>query len=342
LSISIERTLPQDEWRRFVDEHPAGNIFHTPEMFQVFSLTQGYRPELWAAVKDGRPLALFLPVRIALTSHWLRRFTSRAVIYGSVLCAPTIQGKKALAALLHQYKQEVKGALLFTELRNLSDLTDIQPILNECGFSPEGHLNYLIDLEPPAETIWCRLSKKTRQHVQKARRCNITVEEMTEAEKIKIVYKLINQVYNRVGVPLPSFTLFQSAFDTLFPRGMLRAVVARVDDQYVAANLLLTYKDVIFDWYRGSDRTFSSCYPEPLMIWEILQWGRERGFHWFDFGGAGKPDEDYGPRVFKSRWGGTLVNYGRNTYIHAPIRFKLSRAGYQIARKFLWSNTYEQ
>ena len=78
------------------------------------------------------------------------------------------------------------------------------------------------------------------------------------------------------------------------------------------------------------------------MIWEILQWGRERGFHWFDFGGAGKPDEDYGPRVFKSRWGGTLVNYGRNTYIHAPIRFKLSRAGYQIARKFLWSNTYEQ
>jgi lipid II:glycine glycyltransferase (peptidoglycan interpeptide bridge formation enzyme) len=186
------------------------------------------------------------------------------------------------------------------------------------------------------------MSKKTRQHVQKARRGNVTVEEITEAEKLGIVYKLINRVYSRARVPFPSFTLFQAAFDILFPRGMLRAVLARLDDQYVGANLVLTYKGLILDWYRGSDRSFSFCYPEPLMVWEILQWGRERGFHCFDFGGAGKPDEDYGPRIFKSRWGGTLVNYGRNTYIHAPIRLKLSRAGYQIAREFLWSKMSEQ
>ena len=107
MSISIERTLPQDEWRRFVDEHPAGNIFHTPEMFQVFSRTQGFRPELWAAIENRRTLALLLPVQIALRDHWLRRFTSRAVTYGSVLCAPTVEGKKALAMLLHHYIPDV-------------------------------------------------------------------------------------------------------------------------------------------------------------------------------------------------------------------------------------------
>ena len=43
MSITIVRTLPEDEWRRFVEGYLAGNIFHTPEMFQVFSRAKGYQ-----------------------------------------------------------------------------------------------------------------------------------------------------------------------------------------------------------------------------------------------------------------------------------------------------------
>jgi hypothetical protein len=53
MSITIVHTLPEEEWRRFVEEHPAGNIFHTPEMFQVFSRAKGHQPELWAAIEGG-------------------------------------------------------------------------------------------------------------------------------------------------------------------------------------------------------------------------------------------------------------------------------------------------
>jgi phage gp29-like protein len=34
MGITIVRTLSEEKWRRFVEEHPAGNIFHTPEKFQ--------------------------------------------------------------------------------------------------------------------------------------------------------------------------------------------------------------------------------------------------------------------------------------------------------------------
>jgi hypothetical protein len=66
MTISIVNRLPEDQWRDFVEEHPAGTIFHTPEMFQVFGRTKDFQPELWAATEDGDVLALLLPVRITL------------------------------------------------------------------------------------------------------------------------------------------------------------------------------------------------------------------------------------------------------------------------------------
>jgi hypothetical protein len=51
MSITIVRSIPEADWRRFVEQQPSGNIFHTPEMFKLFSDTQGHRPQLWAALE---------------------------------------------------------------------------------------------------------------------------------------------------------------------------------------------------------------------------------------------------------------------------------------------------
>jgi len=336
MSITIVNTLSEEEWRRFVEEHPAGNIFHTPEMFQVFSRAKGHQPELWAATEDGRVLALLLPVRITLLNELLRHFTTRAVAYGSVLCAPGPKGQEALAMLLRTYKRQVNGSALFTELRNLSDLSDVQSVLNECGFIYEEHLNFLIDLDQPEETIWRKISKSGQQSVRTSRNKGTIVEEVTDRQKVTIAYQFLQKVYSRVQVPLASPTLFEAAFDILAPRGMFKIFLARVDEHYVSTCLLLMHKGRIIDWYAGSERAFSSYSSGELLIWHTLQWGKEHHFHLFDFGGAGNPEEDYGPRRFKAKFGGTLVNYGRNTCIHAPVRLKLSQAGYQLARKFLY------
>jgi serine/alanine adding enzyme len=333
--MKIVRSLDAETWRQLVNGHPAGNIFHTPEMFQVFSRTEGHQPELWAATEGGRVLALLLPVRVTLLNGLLCRFTTRAVVYGSVLCAPGTEGQQALAMLLRTYKREVKGSPLFTELRNLSDLRDVQSVLNECGFAYEEHLNFLIDLDQPEETIWRKISKSGRRNVRKSRKKGTIIEELTERQKLTIAYQLLRETYARVQIPLPSPTLFEAAFDILAPRGMFKIFLARVDEHYVGTRFLLMHKGRIIDWYAGDDRAFSAYCLNELLVWHILSWGKEHHFHLFDFGGAGKPDEDYGPREFKARFGHTLVNYGRNICVHHPHLLRFSRWGYQAYRRFL-------
>jgi serine/alanine adding enzyme len=336
MSMTIVQTLPEAEWRRFVEEHPQGNIFHTPEMFQLFTRARGHHPTLWAAVGNGgRVLALLLPVQITLMDGLLCRFTTRAVSYGGVLCAPGIEGKEALAMLLRAYKREMMESILFTELRNLSDLSNIQPVLNDCGFAYEEHLNFLVDLDQPEKTIWRKISKSGRQSVRTSCNKGTIIEEVTERQKVAVSYQLLQKVYTRVQVPLASLTLFEAAFDILGPPGMFKIFLARVDEHYIGTCFLLMHKGRIIDWYAGSNRAFSSYCPGELLIWHILQWGKEHRFHLFDFGGAGNPDKDYGPRKFKAKFGGTPVNYGRNICVHHPHLLSFSRWGYQLYRRFL-------
>jgi len=333
ISINIVRELNEEKWRRFVEEQPQGNIFHTPEMFEVYSRVPQYRPEIWAALKGDVILALLIPLQISLMGGFLRRLTTRSVVHGSILCAPGIEGRDAMINLLQAYAQGAKPRPLFTELRNIFDYSELQATLNKCGFIFEEHLNYLINLNQSEDAIWQGISKSVRKHVRNSQRKGVEIIELSDHQQLIAGYELIKMVFKRIRVPLASFKLFESAFEILVPRGLLKIFLARVNNHYSSIRLVLTYKGVVYDWYMGTDRRFSSYYAEELLIWHTLRWGKENNFRLFDFGGAGKPNEEYGPREFKAKWGGAQVNYGRNIYVHSPSALKFSKAGYEFLRR---------
>jgi len=195
-------------------------------------------------------------------------------------------------------------------------------------------LNFLIDLEQPEEAIWRKISKSGRQCVRTSRNKGTVIEEVTVREKLAVAYRLLQGVYTRVQVPLASPTLFEAAFDVLGPRGMFKVFTARVDGQDVGALLVLLHQGRLITWYGGSDRAFARHYPMEALMWHTMKWGKDHGFRVYDFGGAGKPDEDYGPRKFKAKFHGELVGYGRNVCVHAPMRLELSRRSYAVLRPF--------
>jgi len=336
--MQIVTKLDRELWKRFVDKNPQGNIFHTPEMYDVFSRTRDYHPSFWAMVEDNdRVLALLLPVEIILNSR-LRRLSSRAVVYGGVLCDPSPEGKEGLSLLLKHYKQETNGRNIFTELRNISDTTQLQPLLRKNKFFFEEHLNYLINLDRTPQELLKSFHKRTRKHISRGlRKGLLKVEVASNRNQLEESYTLISKTYQQARIPVAHKSLFEAAFDRLCQKGMVQFLLAYVDNVPVATSVELLYKDVIYGWYSGMDRAYSSYTPNELIMWHILSWGAENGYTIYDFGGAGKPDEDYGVRDFKAKFGGDLVSFGRNKYVTSPLFLKISEFGYGIARRLLFS-----
>lgn len=334
--MRVVRELDADPWGQFVAGHPQGNIFHTPAMFEVFARTRGYRPTLWAVVnEDDRVLAILPCVQITIVGGVLRQLTTRSVAYGSVLCAPGPAGEAALALLLRSYSLGARGGGLLTELRNQSDLAAVQPLLRASGFAYEEHLNFLIDLTLPQERLWQSIRPSARRNIQKARKAGVVVAEVCDTGDIPAVYALLQQVYRRIQVPLPDRSLFEAAFELLYPRGMLRVLTACVEGVAIGALTLLIFNGVLIYWYTGTLREHTAYRAGDLLVWHALELGGRLGLRTFDFGGGGRPDEEYGVRDFKAKFGGELVSFGRNTCVHAPLQLRLSTTGYQLVRRFL-------
>lgn len=337
MDFQLARSLPVDQWQTFVKKHPKGNIFHTPEMYEVFRNTKGYSPDIWAVLKDSHILALILPVHIALTKSGFKRLTTRSVVFGGALCEESPTGKLALAELLRQYKLWAKRSSLFTELRNLDNHDDLQPILGQAGFEYEDHLNYLIPLNCSTGLVFDRIGSRTRKHIRRGiKRRTVRVVEVRSKEQITDCYKLLGYAYRNAQVPLADISLFYAAFEHLVPKGMARFALAYVGTDPAVVSIELLYKEMIYGWYGGTDRKFSSEVPNEILIWEILQWGCEHGYQVYDFGGAGKPNEEYGVRNFKAKFGGDLVCFGRNTWVPNPVLMSGSKFAYSILRKFLF------
>jgi lipid II:glycine glycyltransferase (peptidoglycan interpeptide bridge formation enzyme) len=235
--------------------------------------------------------------------------------------------------LLQTYRRKARTTALFTELRNLSDLSELQPILEKNGFVYEEHLNYLIDLNRPSDEILQSVGRSTRKKIRKTLRDNLVqIIEVKNRVELEPCYETLQKTFSRAKVPLADYSLFAAACEELSPKGMARSLLAKVEGVIAACSIELAYKDVIYGWYGGSDRAYRRISLNEILIWHVLKWGADGDYRLYDFGGAGKPDEKYGVRDFKAKFGGKLVCFGRNRWVHYPALLRLSELGYYIYR----------
>jgi serine/alanine adding enzyme len=332
VSWSVDEHVDRESWSAFVAGHPDGNVFQTPEMHDVFARTRGHRPRV-LAVRDGAEiLALFTPVDVSL-SRLPRLFSTRSIAYGGLLAVRDERGPEAAAMLLERNESLTPGPSLFTEVRNVADPSVVDARLRGAGYEFAEHLNYLVDLRRSPDEVLAGMDARVRSTVRQAlRKGEVEVTMASDGPTRTAAYGLLAGVYRRVGVPLADRSLFEAAFDVLGPRGMVRLWLARVEGRPAACIVALLDGRRVFYWYAGSDRSLARSKANELVTWSVLEWGAANGYETFDWGGAGSPDEPYGVRDFKRKFGGDEVNFGRYTRVHAPNRLAVSSRAYRVVR----------
>ena len=83
----------------------------------------------------------------------------------------------------------------------------------------------------------------------------------------------------------------------------------------------------------GKDAMFKNKYPSVMATWAAMDYAANTGIALFDFMGAGKPNEEYGVREFKSKFGGKLVEYGRYRCVSKPFLFAVGKFGVKLMKK---------
>jgi len=331
-NYKVVRKLDRNKWDKFVLNNPNGNIFQTPEMFEVYKNTKNYEPVFLAVVNEkDEILGTLLAVIQKEYSGFFGNFTARSIIWGGPLVKDN--DTEIYEILLKEYNQSIKGKSIYSQFRNFWEQGDNERIFDKCGFKYEEHLNILFDLNQPEDKLLKQMHKQRRHNVRRAQNKGVFFRELEINKEYEILYKLVNDTYKRVKLPVADKSLFNSAFNILYPKKMARYFGAIFKNKIIGVRIVLCYKDLVYDWYTGSSFADRNKYPNDFLPWQIILWGKKNGFRIFDFGGAGKPGVPYGVRDYKKKFGGKFVNFGRYEKIHKSFLMKIGKMGLKIWQK---------
>ncbi len=327
--MRIVQEIARQKWSDFVYRHPKGNIFQTPEMYEVYLKTKNYQPFFLSVISNsGEVLAVLLSVVQREAKGILGELTARSIILGGPL---VINDERDIFELILNAYDEIAGKrAIYSQFRNMYNMEGFADIFSNLGYLLEDHLDILIDLTKPIDLLWREIHSTRRKQIKRASRRGLRVKVLEKLRDIEKPYSIILEVYKNAKLPIVDPSMFAAANDILSSHGMVVYFVALDDDEIVGVRYILAYRDILYDWYGGSLREYLTKYPNDIIPWEIFKWGKEKGYRMFDFGGAGRPGRKYGVRNYKKRFGGKIVNYGRLQKTHKPLKFVVAKTGFRL------------
>lgn len=328
----IDLSTQEERIHRFLEERSGASIFQTAAYAELQKLVNNQKPFCFGVELDGELLGLVAGVAITNYRWPISLLTSRAIISGG----PVLKEPKpeVLAFLLGSLSKTLRGQVIFTQFRNLKDWGSLIPTFEQKGFTYVAHLDILIDLKQSEQDLIGKISKNKRKNVRKSLNKDCRFEEINDPKIYKTAIALVLDTYERAKVPAPDPSLLQAAFEQLRKKGQFIAFGVFYENDLIGTRMELLYNGLVYDWYAGSHHQHTNKYPNDFLIYYLLLWAKDAGYHTFDFGGAGKPGIPYGVRDYKMKFGGELVEYGRFDKIHNTYLYALGKLGLKAFQLF--------
>lgn len=319
-------------WHEFIENHPNGNPFQTPWIVDFYRSIPGYQP-ISIILKDIKNEIQGVLVAVIQNESGLikSRFSKRAVIYGGPLVMEyqPIYMDALLAELIH-----LTSHAIYIEFRNLFDLSLYSSCFIKAGFIYKEHFNYhvpIISLEENKKI----LSKSKLRQITSSIKAGTVILLADSSDEVKELYNLLLKLYKtKVKKPLPPIQFFLQFYN----RPELGVILVIKNNNRIIGGMIcpIFAKKTIYEWYVcGMDGKEKNIFPSVLITWAAIQFGIDERIELFDFMGAGTPDDSYGVREFKSKFGGNLVCFGRFHRINNRLLHLIGKVAIKAIGKYI-------
>ncbi len=338
MEIQIVNSVDKKQWSDFVLKHPDGNPFQMPWMYEFFQSVNGYIPLCFFAINQNKEIKGCMHALIQMEGSGLKaKLSSRAIISGGPLINfDEPDSLEIFVLLLKTMLKKVSGQTIYIEFRNFFNLEKKYiDVLNSLKFQFEEHLNFIVHLNETENPIY-KLNESKRRQVRKAIDKGAEIIIADNITQIRDYYEILVDLYKyRAKKPLADWTFFKNFFEINCQRKEGIYLLIRKDNKIIGGIMCMMHYKTLFEWYVcGLDREYKDLYPSVMATWASIKYAKDNGFEYFDFLGAGNPNEKYGVRDFKSKFGGITTNYGRYIRINKPLIFNLGKSMVSIYSRF--------
>ena len=330
IKILNHNDIDTHEWQQLVNQSATASYFQTKECYDFYFSLSFLKPFLYGVSENGELKGLVCGYIIADGSLLKRFFSRRAIISGGILISEEIS-HTALSLLLQTLKEKLDKKVIYIEIRNYNDYTKFKSLFEEYDFLFQSHLNFHV-LTPNSESALKNLSTTKRRDVKLSLKEGAEIIEAGNREEVAKYYDLLKLLY-QTKVKTPLFPV--EFFEKLVLDSYGKLFLIKYNGQIIGGSVCVGMeKSVLYEWFVcGTDGKFKNIYPSTLATWAAIKYAAENGYRYFDMMGAGKPEEGYGVREFKSKFGGELVEHGRFLCVISPLLYYIGKKTVEIVKK---------
>lgn len=341
VKILTYEQIDQQQWQTLVDQSPTATWFQTPEAYEFYaSNLEEMTPFAVGIEEDGHLVGVIIGYTTQEKSPIKQLFTCRSIIIGGPLLANDIS-ETALAELLNAVAQCPASRLspfasrltnpIYIESRNFHDYSKWRNIFEANGFAYQPHLNFHVDTSS-VEVVDKNLGKSRKRDIRTTIRDGVTPVYQPTTAQVKEYYQILQNLYaTKVKTPLFSWNFFEQLHRTEHARFILTEYQGRIIGGTVCVELP---NRALYEWFAcGEDGVYDHIYPSCYATYLGIKYAAESGCQIFDMMGAGKPEEAYGVRDFKAKFGGELVEHGRFLCVRKPLLYWIGKTGVKLLKR---------
>lgn len=299
-AVRVEELGPglETAWDEVVRLSPGSSVFHLLGWRQAVERTLGHRA-LYLVARRGCRLVGLLPlfeVDSMLAGHAL--VSVPFGVRGGIL-AEDDGAQNALMAAAQRLAAARRVDYL--ELRSEKGLDRPDLVTKRL------YVTFRADLTQPDHLLLGRMDRKRRQMLHYAKRAGYECRA-AGAESLPEFYRLFCLSMRHHGTP-PYPQRFLDAILECLPSNLY---FLYHQGRPLAAALNLFHQGTLMPFYAGGERSPRLRGVDDFLYWSLMRWGREHGYHTFDFG---RSRVGTGAHAFKARWGMTEVPLEYQTHL---------------------------
>lgn len=339
--------IDRAEWGKLVQTSQMGTWFQTLEAYMLYaSMPDLFRPFAIAVegvneLTNERTLRAVCVGYVTVEKSALKQFlTRRAIIVGGPALADDCTDEEVIALLsaLRSRLSAGSNAPIYIECRNFNDYSKWRSAYEAAGFSYQPHLNFHVNTSS-VEVVEANLGKSRKRDIKTTIREGVVIVNSQELKVKSELERLVHEYYlilknlyeTKVKTPLFPESFFQAL--AKHPDG--RILLTMKEEKVIGGTVCVEWKDIcVYEWFVcGEDGVYPHVFPSSYATYAGIRYAAEHGCSRFDMMGAGKPDEAYGVRDFKAKFGGSEVQHGRFLCVTKPLLYKLGVLGVKILKK---------
>jgi FemAB-related protein (PEP-CTERM system-associated) len=288
------RFYKQDDrpfWDAYVLNHPNGTFFHLIGWRNVIERTFRHKSYYLIAQnpESPNPIVGILPLFSVKSFLFCKSLVSVPfAAYGGILA----DDPGVAQQLLNKAKEITSSEKLeYLELRSRDgEIADLR--------TKDLYVIFRRKIFEDLESNMTAIPRKSRRMIRQGEKAGLTYE-FGHMELLPLFYEIFARSYHRLGSPVFSVKFFANLLDEFKEQSNI-LVIKTPEGKPISAVLTFFFKDQVLPYFAGSLFEYRDLAPNDYMYWQLMKYGHEKGYRWFDFG---RSKVDTGSYDFKRHWG---------------------------------------